>query len=483
VAEELGLSDVCASIDDAFKREDYKRVEQLLYPALDQFSELPQLWFYAGNLNFNTGKVALAAQCFQHCIDMDSNPLVLANLGAALRRLNKNEQGIAVLEGALDRYPDYEPALVNLGSMFVNEGEPEKGIPALERAVKIGTEKGKLERGALWNLGLLYLEAGHFAEGFDIYRKGLGAERMTRSYGYKDVPEPEVLGPEHDGAGKTLIVYGEQGIGDELMAGTIIEDARKEFAEVIFECHPRLVDLHQRAHPGMRLFPTRKDEYIGWPIEHGIRADYKCPILDLAARYRRDTESFERAWSEYGPTYSADAAEIAEYRQQLEALAQGRPIVGLATHGGVIQTARQYRTMRVNDIDNLFANTDCLFVGLDYDDMTGFTVHVHEKFGENRYRWFPAAVQHWDYSHTAAMVGACDMVVTVCQSVAHLSAAMGVPTRVLTPKACAWRYAVVDHSEKWFWYPGEQVKLYRQGEYKNWDVPIARVVQDIKELT
>jgi tetratricopeptide (TPR) repeat protein len=480
--EELGLSNVCASIDDAFKREDYKRVEQLLWPALDQFSELPQLWFYAGNLMFNTGRVALARTCFEHCVDIDSNPLVLANLGAALRRLNKNDEGVAVLEGALDRYPDYEPALVNLGSMFVNEGEPEKGIPYLERAVELGTAKGKLERGALWNLGLLYLEAARFAEGFDIYRKGLGAERMTRSYAYKDVPEPEVLAPEHVGAGKTLIVYGEQGIGDELMAGTIIEDARREFDEVIFECHPRLIDLHQRAHPGIRLFPTRKDDYIGWPIEHGIRADYKCPILDLAARYRRGVESFERAWSEYGPTYSADADETQEYRQQLEEIAQGRPIVGLATHGGVMQTARQYRTMRIPDVENLFSNTDCLFVGLDYDDMTPFTMHVHEKFGEHRFRWFPAAVQHWDYSHTAAMVAACDMVVTVCQSVAHLSAAMGKKTRVLTPKRCAWRYAPVANPERWFWYPDEHVKLYRQDDPNSWDGPLARVIQDIKEL-
>jgi tetratricopeptide (TPR) repeat protein len=481
--EEIGLSQVCDSIDDAFRREDYTRVAQLLWPALDQFSELPQLWFYAGNYHFQTGKVALAERCFKHCVDLDSNPLVLANLGASLRRLNKHEEGLAVLEGCLDRYPDYEPALVNLGSMFVNEGDPDKGIPPLERAVKLGTEKGKLERGALWNLGLLYLEAGKFAEGFDIYRKGLGAERMTRSYGYTDVPEPEVLGPEHDGTGKTLIVYGEQGIGDELMAGTIIEDARKEFGEVIFECHPRLVELHQRAHPGLRLFPTRKDDYIGWPIENGIRADYKCPILDLAARYRRNAESFESAWNERGATYSADTVESSDYREQLEAIAQGRPIVGLATHGGVIQTARQYRTMRVNDIENLFANTDCLFVGLDYDDMTGFTLHVHEKFGEHRYRWFPAIVQHFDYQHTAAIVEACDMVVTVCQSVAHLSAGMGKSTRVLTPKRCAWRYAPVGDPDTWFFYPGSQIKLYRQDDPNSWDGPIARVVQDIKELT
>lgn len=483
--QELGLNDVCATIDDAFRRNDFPRVDQLLWPALDQFSDVPQLWFYAGNLHFNLGRVALAEACFQRCVDLDANPLVLANLGASYRRLNKHAEGIQVLEAALDKQPNYEPALVNLGSMFVNEGCPEKGIPHLEKAVALGRAKGRVERGAEWNLSLLYLESGRFAEGFDLYRGGLGKERLMRTYGKEsfDIPEPEILQPDSPTEGKTLIIWGEQGIGDELMAGTMIEEARKEFAEVIFECHPRLEKLHRDAHPGMRIFPTRKEEHIGWTIEHGIKADYKCPIFDLAARYRRDLASFETAWNRTGPTYSADAAEAREYREELEAIAQGRPIVGLATHGGVMQTARQYRTMRPAELEYLFTNTDCLFVGLDYDDMTGFAMWVHEKFGENRYRWFPSIAQHWEYDHTAALVAACDLTVTVAQSVAHLSAGMGRPTRVLTPKTTAWREILLpEFGERWYWYPDPCNLLYMQERKGDWSGPLERVIADIGSL-
>lgn len=480
--QELGLSQVCDEIAAAFSKDDYKRVEALLWPALDQFPETPQLWFYAGNLFFQTGRVAPSVRCFEYCIELDENPLVLANLAAAYRRLNKHDAGIMVGRTALDREPNYEPALVNLGSMFVNEGTPQLGIPYLEKAMRIGEAKGKTERGVTWNLSLLYLEAGRFKEGFELYRKGLGAERLMRTYGKGDIPEPEVLEPHHDGAGKTLIVFGEQGIGDELMAGTIIEEARKEFAEVIFECHPRLEELHRVAHPGMRLFPTRKDEHILWPITENIRADYKCPILDLAARYRPDAASFERSWSEYGPTYTATIEETQRYRAQLELIAQGRPIVALATRGGVMQTARQYRTIRAAEIDHLFSNTDCLFVSIDYDDMSGLVEYVDEKHGQGRFHWLPSIVQHWDYDHCAALIAACDMTVTVCQSAAHLSAGLGKPTRVLTPQRCAWRYASVSSSETWYWYPDPAIKLYRQDDPQSWIGPLNRVIADIKEL-
>src|SRR5262249_30192863 len=159
--------------------------------------------------------------------------------------------------------------------------------------------------------------------------------------------------------------------------------------------------------------------------------------------------SFARNWR---PTYAADAEETQRYRANLEAIAQGRPIVALATRGGGMQTARTYRTIRQPEIDHLFSKTNCLFVSIDYDDMTGLSEYVDQKYGEDRFKWWPSVVQHWDYGHTAALIAACDLTVTVCQSAAHMSASMGRPTRVLTPKQCAWRYAPVSSFETWFWY-------------------------------
>lgn len=285
-----------------------------------------------------------------------------------------------------------------------------------------------------------------------------------------------------------LITFGEQGIGDEIMAATCMPDAIEEF-DVIFECHPRLEWLHRNSEWAryaesigrpVAIYPTRKDDHIGWPISDGINADYKCPLLDLAARYRKTPESFVEAHKRWGNQYKPDPAEVASYRAQLEVIANGRPIVALATRGGVMQTARTYRTFRIPDADKLFESTDCLFVSIDYDDMMGFTEYVSEKYGPDRYRWFPAIVQHWDFNHTAALIAACDMTVTVCQSAAHLAAAMGVPTRVMVPKRCAWRYAPALEDGRWYWYPDDNVKLYRGDD--NWDDVLVKVIEDIRGL-
>jgi hypothetical protein len=307
----------------------------------------------------------------------------------------------------------------------------------------------------------------------------------VRFYGKdsKGVPEPALLAADSPAEGKTLIVWGEQGIGDELMFATCIPDALREFKQVIFECHPRLEWIYGQSFAKevedkrLLIFPTRKDDHIEWPITSGIAADYKAPLGDLAARYRRDLGSFTNA-GRGGPLYRYDERECDAYRRQLEKIAGGRKIVGLATRGGVMQTARTYRTLRIPDADRLFQNTNCLYVSLDYDDMTGFASYCMEKY-PGRYVWFPSIVQHWDYHHTAALAAACDLNVTVCQSVAHLCGSMGLNTRVLVPKRCAWRYAPSD-GDSWYWYPHPNVKLYREDKADDWSGPLGRVIEELK---
>jgi len=279
-----------------------------------------------------------------------------------------------------------------------------------------------------------------------------------------------------------LIVWAEQGIGDELMFSTVLNDAVKDF-DIYFECHPRLVNLHKSAtyYSALKgLYPTRKDDAICWPVTDEIRADYKCGIADLCALYRRDLSAFKKAWDRSGPTYTAPVEELKGFRAQLQAMAAGRPIVALATRGGVMQTSRQYRTLKTEDAKRLFEGTNCLFVGIDYDDMHSFSSWAEENY-PGRYLWLPSIAQHFDYEHLAALLAACDLVVTVCQSAAHLAAYTGCRTRVLTPKRCAWRYAPTQ-GDLWYWAPTDDVRLYRQDDSLSWERPIQQVIDDIRSL-
>lgn len=461
---EMSMDQVFAEVEKSIEQNDLKRAETLLFPALDQFSDLPQCYFHAGNIFFRSDRPGLAALCYERSIELDPNPHVMANYGAALRQMNLNERSLEVLEKAREFDPENPSLWTNICACYVNEGNPKPGIEAGENALKYKPDFAR----ALWNLGLLYLEDGQFEKGWSHYRKGLGKERMVRNY--TDGDEPEFLSPElheqHKGAGKRVIVWGEQGIGDELMMGSMLYDLKMDY-EVVFDCHPRLEWLHRKAHPELRIYPTRKDEWIDWPVTDEVKADFKCGLGDLGVLYRKRLEDFPA-----GQFYFADEKETAGYRLLLESVAGGRKIVGLATRGGVIKTMRWYRSVNPDLLRPLLNRKDLMFVSLDYEDVEEQCTEINREFGEGTIYNFPAITQHFDYHHTAALVQATDYVVSVCQSVAHLSAGMGHETHVLTPSKPAWRYGA--RGEEWYWYRDRKIRLYRQ-EGDDWTRAIADV--------
>jgi hypothetical protein len=228
--------------------------------------------------------------------------------------------------------------------------------------------------------------------------------------------------------------------------------------DVIFDCHPRLESLHahadwaralRKAGRPVHIVPTRKIR--GGPVERPlpVPAQLKVAAGDLGRLYRRSLSDFQ--W--HGPLFRADPRETREMRAQLETLAEGRRIVGLATRGGTMSTAVHYRTLKKDQLERIFYTPDTLFVGLDYDDMSALA-----QVYPDQYYW-PAAVNFaWDVEHLACLVSATDAVLTVCQSVAHLSAALGHKTHVLVPDKPAWRYGI--EGSRWDWY-GPHATLHR----------------------
>lgn len=446
----LSLDSVITEASEALRAGNVGLAEQLIFPALDQKPHHAVLWFYAGVVLAAQGKHAVALECFTKSYALSPNPAIWSNAGACLRYMQDVEGCRALLEIGHEHAPWDAHITGNLCGSYVNEGNPMPGI-AYGEPVKDDPAAGPSIK---FNLGLLHLEAGNFAKGFDYYASGSHHLRRIPVY-EPDLPE---LTPEmHSalrGAGNRILVVGEQGIGDELMMATMLGDARKDF-EIVFDSHPRLETLHHgstwNTGEGYKITiqPTRKDQGEKKAPKGCIA---KIALGNLGQFYRRTRESFPA-----GPFYQArePALLVEQYRARLLGLAGGRKIVGLAMRGGTLSTARMYRMMPPEILDALVADESLFFVSLDYEDMTP----VAERLGD-RYCWLPSILWHWDYHHTAALAAATDVNVTVCQSVAHISAAMGHPTLVITPSKAAWRYGLT--GEDWYWYGHPNVRLLRQ---------------------
>jgi tetratricopeptide (TPR) repeat protein len=458
---------------DALESENFALCEALLMPALDQFPELPALWFHAGNLFFATDRLAMSMMAYEKAIELEPVAPAYGNLGAVYRRMELRDKALETLAYSVDLDPDNEMTLNNLAACYVNEGAPDLGLKYADEAIKLRPEFSR----AGWNKALCLLELGRFAEGFDLYRQGLGKDRIVREYKRPDGSAIDYLPADIPVAGK-LLVYGEQGIGDELMFSTMLWDLA-DHCEIVFDCHPRLYEIYASAAVPATLSPTRKDE-AGPALALLADVDYAVSIGDLAAHCRRHRDDFTGAWKRWAPFYEPDHEEVQGYRVLLEGLAEGRKIIGLATRGGVIKTNRNYRTLEPKQLEPILTNDRYMFVSLDYENMESTMEHINTHYGPDKIYQFFGVNHHFNYARTQALVAATDALVTVCQSVFHLSAAMNHRTLCLVPDKPAWRYGL--WGKKSFWYPSNNVRLFRKLPDKPWDDVIAKVAGSLKEL-
>lgn len=346
----------------------------------------------------------------------------------------------------------------NLGTLHINEGNPEEAKKHLRAAIDVSPDHPQ----ARWNLSLANLETANYEEGFRDYAYGKRSNvRMDRHYHHNGTTE-------WDGSpGKTVVVYGEQGIGDEIMFASCIADMQKVCKKVIFDCHKKLHRLFINTFPDIDCYPTREDEKIYW-VYNGenpvYEIDAKIAIGDLPALYRKKINDFPGV-----PYISCSPESNNKWGIKLaKVFNDEKPIIGINWIGGHKKTRVEVRSLTLEEMLPVLSK-DAHFVSLQYTKCEEEIFEFEQKHGIKIHHW-PEANYSEHYDDYAGLVNNCDLVISNCSSVIHLAGSMGVPTWVLTPSRPAWRYCVAGTAvgDKMPWY--QSVDLIRQKNgVKEWD--------------
>jgi hypothetical protein len=305
---------------------------------------------------------------------------------------------------------------------------------------------------------VIELKRGNYARGWQDY--GVRAKSKL------NVPRPFRF-PEWRGespAGKRVLVYGEQGLGDEIMFASCVPDLLREAGPCVLDCAPRLAELFARSFPSARVFGTpQRDPAPAWLGAVG-EVDLQIAIGDLPRRYRRRLEDFPAHHGYLCP----DPDKVVHYRQRLAALGPG-PKIGLSWRGGTRTSRRDLRSIGLAALAPVVERLPAHWVSLQYTPCADEIAAFRERTG--------VMVHHWqhaidDYDDTAALVTALDAVVSVCTAVVHLAGALGRPALVVVPVAAEWRYGAAGEAIPW--YP--TVRLLRQSHAGEWGDVLDRVL-------
>jgi tetratricopeptide (TPR) repeat protein len=398
-------------------------------------------------------------------------PEALLNLGSAYKAEHKNEVARRVWERALkcENIPrERAKILVNMSSLYINEDQPEEAI----RYLKMALAEDPMNAGARANLGIANLELGNWREGWNgwTYTYDTG-DRNKRRYGRI----PEWNGEETD----RIIVWGDQGIGDEIFYANCLADLRERCEKVILDCHPRLEALFARSFPDFEVHGTRK-HLMGMDWVEGCGASATIGLSDLPCWFR----NHEKDWRGEAYLKTANASKMSEEHLAGLATPPNRKVsslrIGLSWTGGSKKTRIELRSFPVETLlPILKARSDAQFFSLQYTPNAAREVCELEERTGVRISHFPGWVECFDYDRTASFVASLDLVITVTTAIHDLAGALGVPNWTLVPKRTSWRFQPKGN-DRLPWY--DSTRLFRQETDGDWSDPINAIAKELECL-
>lgn len=410
--------------------------------------------------------------------------LALNNLGLTLQRSNQIDTGIAMHLRALEIQPNLAEAHSNLSLAYSNQGKHDAALASCRRALEInrtpeflnnlGTllkDEGNYREAenayrlalelkpdyveAHFNLALIHLVRGDFRQGWEEYEWRYHPGRNVNDR----VKPPQLRQPMWRGeplAGKTLLIYPEQGFGDVIQFCRFAEQIKLAGATVWLAAPPEL-DVVLRTLPWADRVLSRNQEILT------AEFDYWAFVMSLP-KYLLESLSDIPTNTPY---LFADPEKTAAWRERLDATCGARRKIGLVWAGRPTHNKDLSRSMQLADFAQLATLPDSCFVSL--------------QKGERSKEAAPLGLQLLrvgeelnDFSDTAALIGALDLLICVDTSVAHLAGALGKPAWVLLPYVPDWRWLL--EREDTPWYPA--LRLFRQPEKGDWENVVMKIAAE-----
>ncbi len=422
--------------------------------------EYAEAWYNRGNarqaeesLN-KRSSLNQAVACYERALELKPQlPEAHYNLGNTFHALDRLEEARASLERALACRPEYAEAHYNLGCVLEDLCRLKEALTAMDRALQLKPDYPQ----ARFGQALAQLRNGDFDPGWRNYEARW--QSIDHDTPWRPYAQPLWAGEKLAGR---LLLWGEQGIGDEIQFSGLIPEAVRTGNRITLDCDARLRPLFARSFPEIEVVsgcgPAEAQEM-------GIAA--QLPVGSLPGLYRGSEAAFAATASPY---LQADPEERDRFRAKY---GHGRRLIGLAWQTRNQRTGHK-RSIGLERLAPLFAlqgmaSQGARWISLQYGDFDALEAQAAEAAA-------PLTIdrgvdQFADIDRFAAQVAAMELVITIDNSTAHLAGALGIPVCLLLPFAADWRW-LEGRSEN-HWYP--TLRLFRQPRPGDWETAIASV--------
>ena len=364
-----------------------------------------------------------------------------SNLGNSLKEQGRFEEADASCRTAIALKPDNARAHSNLGNVYKEQNQLAEALACYETAV---AQEPDYAQGRL-NLGITRLLMGDYARGWPDYEWRWKFEDWPQKPRYVGHP----LWQGEPANGRTILVWPEQGMGDQINFCRYVPKLAEAGWQVLLEAPTALRRLFSRLPGVAEVVP------FGGQLPH---FDCQCPMMSLAAPF--GTAMVET------PYLSADPEAVLSWKAKLDALPGLK--VGLAWRGNPKMRRDRNRSLPAEAFAWV-GRTPGLVPVILQKDVREDELQALDLHGPH----LVPGPELGDFADTAALMAGLDLVISVDTSVCHLAGALGIPVWLLLEFAPDWRWGLERESSPWY----ASMRLFRQKLTGDWREPLDRVRQ------
>jgi tetratricopeptide (TPR) repeat protein len=363
-------------------------------------------------------------------------------MGNALQDQGKMDEAIKAYSKAIAIKPDYADAYNNMGNTLRDQGKMNEAIKAYKKALAVKPDYAEVHH----NLSFAFLALKDFNQGFIESEWRWKTKELDGTF--LQSAKPMWNGEKN----QRVLVWAEQGIGDELMFSSIIPELYAISLKILVKCDKRLIPLFKRSFPADVIYFSkdllvREDEY-----------DFHIPMGSLPLIFRKSLDSFKKSASGF---LKYDLSKTESIKAQLMHK-YGKKIVGLSWKTTSSIGGSLNRNIDLAELTRALDSSNTQLLCLQYGDISDEIDAVKRDFGIEIIQ-FSGVDNKNDIDGLAALIGACDQIVTTTNVTVHLAGALGAKVTALLPFSSNWIWG--DGSEN-YWY--NSVTPLKQNLYQNW---------------
>jgi len=397
-------------------------------------------------------KYEIANALCDKLLHRDKRDIVVLNFkGIILQESDQHEAAIKHFNQMIQT--DHYNSLTHqfLGACYVDIGELTQAIDAFNQSLSINPNNPTVKTlKAQCNLGL-----GKFNEGWKDYEFRFDCPPPLWTSKKLDSKIIEWRGDRC----KNLLVWAEQGIGDEIMYLSLVSDLKNYCNKLTVICDRRLHKVLRRSF-GPFVSTMDKDKFLstGKKIGHNPNySDYQIPMASVCKFLRPDLQSFQSAQHGYFVACAKEVIKWAPIVRDDKSRVIGvswkslNPMIGKKKSVDPIELLTSLNGDNVKFVNLQYGNTDAeqaVFRDKNINFQTLYGLDAHN-----------------DLEAMLAVISLCDEIVTVSNVTAHLAGSIGKKSSVLLSEKTDWRWQIKGYSSCWY----ANTQLYRKSKFETWD--------------